>query len=107
VASFATDPNYFYMEPCVSHDGRRIFFLTTRPRAGQAARPGWANNSIWVADRNTDGTWGEAYDLSAPINGDWLTYFPSITRGGTLYFTRAKALGKDGAIYRSRLVEGR
>lgn len=107
VASFATDPAYFYMEPCVSYDGRRIFFLTTRPRAGQAPKPGWGNNSIWAADRNADGTWGEPYDLGPPINGSDLTYFPSITRDGTLYFSRAKAAGKDSAIYRSRLDGGR
>jgi hypothetical protein len=107
VASFATDPAYFNMEPCVSHDGRRIFFLTTRPRAGEAPKPGWGNNSIWVADRNGDGTWGEPYDLGPPVNGQDLTYFPSITRGGTLYFSRAKVEGKDSAIYRSRLVDGR
>lgn len=107
VASFAADPAYFYMEPCVSHDGRRIFFLTTRPRAGQAPKPGWGNNSIWAADRNGDGTWGEPYDLGSPVNGPDLTYFPSITRDGTLYFSRAKAPGKDSAIYRSRLAGGR
>ncbi len=107
VASFATDPAYFYMEPCVSHDGRRIFFLTTRPRAGQAPKPGWGNNSIWVADRNADGSWGEPYDLGLPVNGPDLTYFPSITKDGTLYFSRAKAAGKDSAVYRSRLAGGR
>ena len=107
VASFATDPAYFYMEPCVSHDGRRIFFLTTRPRAGQAPKPGWGNNSIWVADRKADGSWGEPYDLGPPINGPDLTYFPSVTTDGTLYFSRAKAPGKDSAIYRSRLAGGR
>jgi hypothetical protein len=107
VVSFATDPAYFYMEPCVSRDGRRIFFLTTRPRAGQTPKPGWGNNSIWTADRNSDGTWGEPYDLGPPVNGSDLTYFPSITKDGTLYFSRAKAAGKDSAIYRSRLVAGR
>ena len=107
VAPFATDPAYFYMEPCVSHDGRRIFFLTTRPRAGQAPKSGWGSNSIWAADRNGDGTWGEPYDLGPPINGPDLTYFPSITRDGTLYFSRAKVPGKDSAIYRSRLAGGR
>jgi hypothetical protein len=107
VASFATDPAYFYMEPCVSHDGRRIFFLTTRPRAGQAAKPGWGNNSIWAADRKADGSWGEPYDLGPPVNGPDLTYFPSVTTDGTLYFSRAKAGGKDSAIYRSRSVGGR
>ena len=107
VASFATDPAYYCMEPCVSHDGRRIFFLTTRPRAGQAPKPGWGNNSIWAADRNGDGTWGEPYDLGPPVNGPDLTYFPSITRDGTLYFSRAKVPGKDSAIYRSRLAGGR
>lgn len=106
-APFAADPAYYYMEPSVSPDGRRIFFLTTRPRAGQDPKPGWGNNSIWVADRNADGTWGEPYDLGPPINGPDLTYFPSIARDGTLYFCRAKQSGKDGAIYRSRLAGGR
>jgi hypothetical protein len=104
VASFAADLAFYYMEPCVSGDGRRVFFLTNRPRAGEAPKPGWANQSIWAADRKGDGSWGEPYDLGAPINGDGAAYFPSVTSDGTLYFTRSKASGKDVGIYRSRRV---
>ena len=104
VASFAADLAYYHMEPCVAGDGQRVFFLTNRPRAGEAPKPGWTNQSIWAADRKTDGSWGEPYDLGAPINGDGAAYFPSVTSDGTLYFTRSKASGKDVAIYRARRV---
>jgi len=36
VASFAADLTYYNMEPCMSGDGRQVFFLTNRPRAGGA-----------------------------------------------------------------------
>ena len=102
VASFAADAVYFHMEPCLSHDGRRVFFLTNRPRAGEAPKAGWASQNIWAADRMADGTWSEPYDLGAPINVESANFFPSITRDGTLYFTRAQTSGQGAAIYRAR-----
>jgi hypothetical protein len=102
VASFASDAAYYHMEPCLSPDGRRVFFLTNRPRAGEAPKPGWAHQNIWAADRMASGTWGEPYDLGAPINVDSGNYFPSMTRDGTLYFIRTKAPGKDASVYRAR-----
>ena len=107
VASFAADPNYYHLEPCLSYDGRRIFFLTNRPRSGEPPKAGWANQNIWAADRKDSGAWGAPYDLGAPINAEGGSYFPSVTQSGTLYFIRTKALGKDGAVYRSRFAEGR
>jgi hypothetical protein len=106
VASFAADLGYLSMEPCVSGDGRRVFFLTNRPRAGETPRPGWVNQNIWAADRKADGSWGEPYDLGAPINADGAAYFPSVAADGTLYFTRSKAAGKDVAVYRARRAGG-
>jgi hypothetical protein len=107
VASFAAAAAYFHMEPCLSGDGRRVFFLTNRPRAGETPGPGWANQNIWAADRQGDGSWGEPYDLGAPINTEGAAFFPSVTRDGTLYFIRVKAPRKDAAVYRSPFVGGR
>jgi hypothetical protein len=92
------------IEPCITSDGRRFFFLSNRPGPDRPEKPGWAYQDIWVMDR-TDGGWGEPYPLGPPINTDAPEYFPSVTADGTIYFTRE---GEDGrsSIHRSRLVDG-
>jgi hypothetical protein len=102
VASFSG--RYLDIEPAISPDGKRFFFLSTRPRAGQDAKPGWVYQDIWVMDRVGEG-WSEPSNLGSPVNSDAPEYFPSVTADGTLYFTRE---GEDGvsATWRSRFVDG-
>jgi hypothetical protein len=95
---------YQDIEPCISPDGRRFFFLSTRPQPGQEEKPGWVYQDIWAMDREGDG-WGEPYTLGLPVNSDAPEYFPSVTADGTLYFTREGA-DRASATYRSRLVDG-
>ena len=104
---FAADLRYFHFERCLSADGKRMLFLTTRPTAGEETKPGWANQNIFAADRREDGTWGEPYDLGAPVNTTSNEFFPSLTRDGTLYYTRGRPRGGQLKIVRSRLVDGR
>ena len=78
---------YLDIEPAISPDGRRFFFLSTRPQPGQEEKPGWVYQDIWVMDREGDG-WGEPFNLGPPVNSDAPEFFPSITNDGTLYFTR-------------------
>ncbi|HSO21285.1 MAG TPA: hypothetical protein VLT81_00175, partial [Chondromyces sp.] len=92
------------IEPAISSDGQRFFFLSTRPQAGQEPREGWVYQDIWVMDREGDG-WGEPYNLGPPVNTEAPEYFPSVTADGTLYFTREGADGVS-SIYRSRLLDG-
>ena len=96
--------HYLDIEPAISPDGERFFFLSARPQPGQEEKPGWVYQDIWVMDREGDG-WGEPYNLGPPVNSDAPEYFPSVTVDGTLYFTRE---GEDrvSATYRSRLVDG-
>jgi Tol biopolymer transport system component len=95
--------NYDDLEPSVSPDGRRFYFISKRPREGEGgAREDF---DIWVMDRTMDG-WGQPYNLGPPINTDGREYFPSTTRDGTVYFTR-ETEGGGSTIYRSRLVDGR
>jgi len=95
---------YLDIEPAISPDGQRFFFLSTRPQPGQEEKAGWVYQDIWVMDREDDG-WGEPYNLGPPVNSDAPEYYPSITADGTLYFTRE---GEDrvSSTYRSRLVDG-
>lgn len=106
VAGFASDPAYMTFEPCLTADGNRVLFLSTRPTAGEQAKPGWANQNIFAADRLPDGSWGEPYDLGAPVNTTAAEFYPSLTRDGTLYFTRGQPRGPF-VIARSRRVDGR
>jgi hypothetical protein len=106
VAPFAADSNYFYFEPSMSADGGKIFFLTTQPGQGLEAKPGWAYQNIWAADRQPDGSWGEPYDPGPAINGGGQQFFPSLTREGTLYFTRVDKQAKKPVIVRSRFASG-
>lgn len=59
-------------------------------------------------DRAGDG-WGEPYNLGPPVCTDDSEFFPSVTRDGTLYFTRG--IEENGArrhlVFRSRLVDGK
>jgi hypothetical protein len=95
VAPFATDRRFYYLEPCLSPDGNRIFFLSTRPRAGEDTLTGWGNENIWVSDRQADGSWGEAYDPGPAINTADGEFYPSLARNGSLYFTRSLADGSN------------
>jgi hypothetical protein len=49
--------------------------------------------------------WGEPYHLGPPVNTDAPEYFPSVTAGGTLYFTR-EGSDRVSKIFRSRFVDG-
>ena len=68
------------IEPSISADGQRFFFLSTRPQPHQEEKPGWVYQDIWVMDREGDG-WGEPSNLGPPVNTDAPEYFPSVTVG--------------------------
>ncbi len=109
VAPFSANPDYMSLEPFVSPDGRKLYFLSNRPRDGGVMSPesigAWVNQDIWVVDRTADG-WSEPYNLGPPVNSADEEYFPSVTRDGTIYFTRTPSGTRESYIYRSRLVDG-
>ena len=110
VAPFARDARFFNLEPAISPDGKQFFFLSTR-LAGDR-EPGaeeirtWSNQDIWVMDR-VEGRWGEPHNLGPPVNTDAPEFFPSVTRDGTLYFTRGSEDGRESYIYRAVFKDGR
>ena len=94
---------YMDLEPCISADGSKFFFLSNRPASGEGP-PEESSEDIWVMEREGDG-WGEPYNLGAPINTEVGEYFPSVTSDGTLYYTNQPSRS-SATIYRSRLVDG-
>jgi hypothetical protein len=106
VAPFSRDSRFFNLEPHISPDGSKLLYLSTRvenPEPDELRN--WSNQNIWVVDRQGDG-WGAPYPLGPPINSEDAEFFPSMTRDGTLYFTRGLNGGQESYIYRSRLVDG-
>ncbi|MCZ4694099.1 TolB family protein [Ancylomarina euxinus] len=103
IVPFATDSRYKYLEPALSYDGQKLFFVSDRPMDG-SNEP--VAEDIWVVDRKND-SWGEPYNIGAPVNFEGGDFFPSLTKDGTLYFTRNELEGRISNIYRSRLVDGK
>lgn len=100
-ASFSGDPGHVDLEPAISADGSRLFFVSKRP-ANPGVEP---NEDIWFVERTQAG-WSSPRNLGAPVNSPDPEFFPSLARDGTIYFTRGKKGGQVEHIFRSRLVEG-
>jgi WD40-like Beta Propeller Repeat len=98
LAPFARNAAYRYMEPHISPDGSRFFFVTNQPHSGHGLPE--STTDIWVMDREGD-EWGPARPMGEPVNSPGGEYFPSVTRGGVLYFTRRPDGASDDFIYRA------
>lgn len=100
-APFITDYKYMFYEPHITPDGNKLLFLSNMPKEDGDEE----NEDIWVVDRTEKG-WSQPYNLGSPVNTDGNEFYPSTTRDGTLYFTRAEKGSRINFIYRSKLIDG-
>lgn len=96
---FACDPAWMNIEPFIHPDGSRFFFISNRPDPVSGKEGG--DQDIWVADITAEG-WSDAYNLGPPVNSAAPEYFPSVTRDGTIYFTREEPGTRVSRIFRAR-----
>ena len=101
VVEHMEDPSYMNIEPALSYDGTKLFFLSNRPVSGGTDK---GNQDIWVMDR-TDNGWSEPYNLGPPINSEYAEFYPSTTKDNNIYFTRTEPETLKSHIYRSRMIE--
>lgn len=101
IVPFSGGPGVMDFEPAFSADGSKLFFLSNRPDGEEAL----GDQDIWVVERNPEG-WGEPRNLGAPVNTDGGEFFPSLTRDGTLYFSRNAKGSNLNQVFRSRWHEG-
>ena len=105
VADFSADPTVGSIEPHISPDGSKFFFVSNRSADGsplpEAERGRWERADIWVMERAGD-AWGPPMRLGPPVSTDASEYFPSATADGTLYFTREDPENGRNYIYRAR-----
>jgi len=79
IASFSG--KYKDLDPFVSPDGAKLFFVSTRPRNANPKR----DTDIWYVEKLATG-WGEPKNVGAPVNSEASELSCSVTRDGTLYF---------------------
>jgi len=102
IVSFSGGPGVMDFEPALSADGSKLYFLSNRPDGDE--EPG--DQDIWMVERDDSGSWGLPRNLGEPVNTDGGEFFPSLTKDGTLYFTRnAKGSGLN-QVFRSRWMDG-
>jgi len=104
IPSFSADPDYGCLVMSLSADGQTIYFLSTRPLPDEPKKPGWGNQNIFCADRTAEG-WGEPHPAPGAVCTMSNEYYPSLTRDGTMYFTRSPQ-GEPARLWRSRFVDG-
>ncbi len=85
--SGSINTNSWESQPCVSSDGRELYFVSRRS----------GNADIFCAKRNTDGTWAEPQNVGAPINTKGTEMAPFLHPDGhTLYFSSDTHIGMGG-----------
>lgn len=101
VFEYCTNPAYKYIEPHISPDGSKLYFISNKPADSVSE----GNEDIWVCTK-TDGQWSEPRNLGAPVNTSSKEFFPSVTHDGTIYYTHLDTAANEEFIYRSRLTDG-
>ena len=101
VFEYCTNPHFKYIEPHISPDGSKLFFISTMPVDSSSV----GNEDIWVSVKE-DGKWTNPQNLGPPVNTHSKEFFPSVTYDGTIYFTHLDTIAKDEFIYRSRYSNG-
>ena len=101
IVPFSGGPGVMDFEPAFSPDGSRLYFLSNRPDGDEP--PG--DQDIWYVERTGNG-WGRPQNLGAPVNTDGGEFFPSLTRDGTLYFTRNEKNSPLNQVFRSSFEGG-
>ncbi len=86
--------------PFLSFDGNRLYF-----QAG--SDQGLGSADIWYSEK-TDKNWSQPVNLGLPVNSDKLDSQPSLSRNGTLYFTRyMEDSGFSRGVFYSEFINNR
>ena len=100
VASFSGI--YNDLEPAFSFDGTKLFFVSNRALNNEGKTKDY---DIWFVTKE-NGDWVQPGNVGAPVNSEKDEFYPSITKQGNIYFTRAVE-GREEDILFSRFLNGK
>ncbi len=83
------NPEFNYMHPALSPDGKQLFFVTDRPG-------GSGGTEIYRSEQKADCTWARPANLGATINTVDHEGFPFVDHEGRLFFSSKGHLGFGG-----------
>jgi hypothetical protein len=90
---------YSDMEPFLSPNGLRLYFVSNRPADNTSAAKDY---DIWVTERkDARAAWSEPKNIGAPVNTTENEFYPSVSNLNNLVFTRdgAGSKGKDDIFF--------
>lgn len=76
---FFNNPNYSYFHPCITPDGKRLYFVSDDVS-------GNGGTDIYYVDQNSDGSWKSTVNLGQDINTSANELFPTFY-DGNLYIS--------------------
>ena len=74
------DTDAWDSNPCLSSDGKTLYFSSSR-------EGGYGALDLYQAKMQEDGTWGEVENLGPKVNSQGEDSFPMVSPNGTLYFS--------------------
>ncbi len=91
---------YMYLEPFLTQDSKRLFFVSDRPLNDTSKQN--KDFDIWYVERSGEkAAWSKPINLGKPVNTELNEFYPTLSANNNLYFTleSPKGLGKDDIYY--------
>jgi hypothetical protein len=90
-------PDYDIAQPCVSSDGKYLFFASNMPG-------GQGGSDLYYCE-NVNGEWSAPVNIGPPVNSQGAENYPFLHQSGRLFFTsdRTGGIGKLDIYYTSKL----
>jgi Tol biopolymer transport system component len=85
---------YNDLEPAYSPDGKKLYFASNRPLPGTTTK----DYNLWVVTKE-NGKWSMPVALPDPVNTVADEFYPSVTKTGTIYFTRMQKEKGEDIVY--------
>jgi Tol biopolymer transport system component len=103
--SFTLPPPVNDADPFITPDGRRLYFVSSRPAQQRGAAAD--DLDIWRSERGADGRWGPPQRLPEPVNSSASELLPREDTQGRLLFGSSRPGGHgQGDIWRATPLPG-
>ena len=91
---------FMYLEPFLTYDGKRLYFVSNRPIADSTKVK--KDFDIWYVQRSSaDNQWSKPINIGSKVNSESDEFYPTLSENNNLYFTMESpsGLGKDDIYF--------